>query len=350
VADSGSGIVTQAGLGSADHAATDRSRDLIGLLSRRRAESGLSQAQVARLMQTSQSAVARLESGQRDVQLSTVARYAGALGLTLDLTEDTVSPAGAFAGPRHRDPPPSPAAAPPGREPDGVVPVAITEQPDPGHALTPRQRKVLRVIRESVQQRGYPPSMREIGEAVGLASTSSVSHQLAMLQRKGYLRRDVGRPRSGEVRPPGRPAARSVPEEPAAGLPGTGAPPQDTAFVPVLGRIAGGRPAPPGEPVLDVMPLPRQLVGEGSLFAVKVTGDSMINAAITDGDLAVIRPGSQPDDGDIVVADIDGVPTVRTLKRTQGHVWLLPHHPSYAPTYGDKIKIFGPVVSVLRKL
>ena len=121
-------------------------------------------------------------------------------------------------------------------------------------------------------------------------------------------------------------------------------------YVPVIEPIAGGAPMSPGESVKDIMPLPRQLVGESALFAIKVMGDSMINAAITDGDWVVVQPGSEARDGDVVVADIDGAPTVRTLRRTEGRVWLLPHHPSYALTDGDKVSILGRVVSVLRKL
>ena len=222
VDDSGSSSAADAGLDSADQtAAADRYRDLIGRLSRRRAESGLSQADVARLMQTSQSAVARLESGQHDAQLSTMTRYADALGLSLDFADGTVTSAGTAMEPQPQQPTLPAAGARPGRKPRGTVRVIpeTPEKPDPDHALTWRQRKILQVIRESVQQRGYPPSMREIGEAVGLASTSSVSHQLSMLQRKGYLHRDSSRPRSAEVRLPGRPAMSSGPEEPPAACP-----------------------------------------------------------------------------------------------------------------------------------
>jgi repressor LexA len=354
VADSGSSSAADADLDSADKAAAaDRSRDLIGRLSRRRAESGFSQAHVARLMQTSQSVVARLESGQHDAQLSTVTRYADALGVSLDFGEDTGTSADAATDPQPGQPARPSARARPGRKPKGSVPVVIPEipgKPDPDHVLTWRQRKVLQVIRESVQQRGYPPSMREIGEAVGLTSTSSVSYQLSTLQRKGYLRRDISRPRSVEVRLPGHPAMSPSREEPLPGFPAIDVLSQNPAYVPVIGRIAAGMPMSPGESVLEVMPLPRQLVGEGALFVVKVTGDSMINAAITDGDWVVVQPGFEARDGEVVVADIDGVPTVRTLKRTEGHVWLLPHHPSYAATAGDKVSILGRVVSVLRKL
>jgi repressor LexA len=330
-----------------------RNRDIIGRLSRRRAESGFSQAHVARLMQTSQSAVARLESGQHDAQLSTVARYAEALGLSLNFGEDTEPSAEAATDPQSRPPLPPAAWAGPGHKPKGVGP-AVTPQtpetpdkPEPDHVLTWRQRKVLQVIRESVQQRGYPPSMREIGDAVGLASTSSVSYQLSALQRKGYLHRDIGRARSVEVHLPGHPAMSPGPQTPPAGF---GLPSPDPIYVPVIGRTAARAPMPPGESWPEIVPLPRQLVGDGALFVVQITGDSMINAAITDGDWVVVQPGTEACDGDLVVADIDGVPTVRTLKRTEGHVWLLPHHPAYLPTAGDKISIHGRVVSVLRAL
>jgi repressor LexA len=327
-----------------------RNRDIIGRLSRRRAESGFSQAHVARLMQTSQSAVARLESGQHDAQLSTVARYAEALGLSLNFGEDTEPSAEAATDPQSRPPLPPAAWAGPGHKPKGVGPTVTPETPDkpePGHVLTWRQRKVLQVIRESVQQRGYPPSMREIGDAVGLASTSSVSYQLSALQRKGYLHRDIGRARSVEVHLPSHPAMSPGPQTPPAGF---GLPSQDPIYVPVIGRTAARAPMPPGGSWPEIVPLPRQLVGDGARFVVQITGDSMINAAIADGDWVVVQPGTEARDGDLVVADIDGVPTVRTLKRTEGHVWLLPHHPAYLPTAGDTISIHGRVVSVLRAL
>ena len=176
----------------------------------------------------------------------------------------------------------------PGRKPKGSVPVIIPDtpdRPDPDHVLTWRQRKVLQVIRESVQKRGYPPSMREIGEAVGLTSTSSVSYQLSTLQKKGYLHRDVGRPRTVEVRLPGHPAVRPEPgrEEEAADIPGIDIPSQEAIYVPLVGRIAAGGPILAEQSVEDVFPLPRQLVGDGTLFLLKVAGDSMMNAAITDG-------------------------------------------------------------------
>src|SRR6266705_2787333 len=164
----------------------------------------------------------------------------------------------------------------PGRKPRGSVPAPVPDlpdQPDPDHVLTWRQRRVLQVIRESVQRRGYPPSMREIGEAVGLTSTSSVSYQLSTLQSKGYLRRDHNRPRAVEVRLPGHPAVRPEPGfEDDSAMDITS---QEAAYVPVVGRIAAGGPILAAESIEDIFPLPRQLVGEGTLFLLKVVGDSM---------------------------------------------------------------------------
>jgi len=246
----------------------------------------------------------------------------------------------------------------PGRKPKGSVPVVIPEtpdKPDPDHVLTWRQRKVLQVIRDSVQKRGYPPSMREIGEAVGLTSTSSVSYQLSTLQRKGYLHRDVGRPRTVEVRLPGHPAVR--PEQavngsadPEIAADGMDIASQEATYVPLVGRIAAGVPITADQQVEDIFPLPRQLVGEGSLFMLKVAGDSMINAAIADGDWVVIRQQEDAENGEIVAAMIDGEATVKTLKQSDGHVWLMPHNPAFTPILGDDSVILGKVVAVLRRV
>jgi repressor LexA len=242
----------------------------------------------------------------------------------------------------------------PGRKPKGSVPAVVIdtpEQPDPDHVLTWRQRKVLQVIRESVQQRGYPPSMREIGEAVGLTSTSSVSYQLSTLQSKGYLRRDAGRPRTVEVRLPGHSPVRPDHEpEAAAEMRGGDIPSQAAIYVPLVGRIAAGGPILAEESVEDVFPLPKQIVGEGTLFLLKVTGDSMINAAIADGDWVVVRQQQVAENGDIVAAMIDGEATVKTFKRSDGHVWLMPHNPAYTPIPGETATILGRVVAVLRRV
>jgi repressor LexA len=212
--------------------------------------------------------------------------------------------------------------------------------------LTQRQRMVLEVIRDSVQRRGYPPSMREIGEAVGLTSTSSVSHQLRALQRKGFLRRDPNRPRAVEVRVPGTTPVVTEADSYEAETSERPAP----AYVPLVGRIAAGGPILAEEAVEDVFTLPKQLVGEGTHFLLKVSGDSMIEAAIADGDWVVVRQQPVAEQGDIVAAMIDGEATVKTFKRKDGHIWLMPANPAYEPIPGDEASVLGRVVAVLRKM
>ncbi|GBG35796.1 transcriptional repressor LexA [Mycobacterium montefiorense] len=212
-------------------------------------------------------------------------------------------------------------------------------------SLTQRQRTILNVIRQSVTTRGYPPSIREIGDAVGLTSTSSVAHQLRTLERKGFLRRDPNRPRAVDVRG----ADDLVAAAPATEVAGSDALPEPT-FVPVLGRIAAGGPILAEEAVEDVFPLPRELVGEGTLFLLKVVGDSMIEAAICDGDWVVVRQQNVADNGDIVAAMIDGEATVKTFKRAGGQVWLMPHNPAFDPIPGNDATVLGKVVTVIRKV
>lgn len=212
-------------------------------------------------------------------------------------------------------------------------------------SLTERQRTILNVIRASVTSRGYPPSIREIGDAVGLTSTSSVAHQLRTLERKGYLRRDPNRPRAVDVR--GADDATAV--APATEMTGSDALPEPT-FVPVLGRIAAGGPILAEEAVEDVFPLPRELVGEGTLFLLKVVGDSMIEAAICDGDWVVVRQQHVAENGDIVAALLDGEATVKTFKRAGGQIWLMPHNPAFDPIPGNDATVLGKVVTVIRKI
>ena len=237
--------------------------------------------------------------------------------------------------------------------------MGVTELPDrdKGDGLTVRQRRVLEVIRNSVDRRGYPPSMREIGEAVGLASPSSVSHQLAALERKGYLRRDPNRPRALEVVSPDASAERVGRRRSGAEAPeqhdvetGSGDARPEASYVPVLGKIAAGVPITAEEVVEDVFPLPRQIVGEGQLFLLKVQGDSMVDAAICDGDWVVVRQQPNAENGDIVAAMLDNEATVKTFKRKDGHVWLLPHNPAYDPIDGDDATILGKVTAVLRRV
>jgi repressor LexA len=218
-----------------------------------------------------------------------------------------------------------------------------------GDGLTQRQRRVLEVIRDSIQRRGYPPSVREIGEAVGLSSASSVAHQLSVLQKKGWLRRDPNRPRALDVRlPEDSPHALPVAAEAISGAGHVQA--SAPTYVPLVGRIAAGGPVLAEQAVEDVFPLPRELVGEGTLFMLKVVGDSMIEAAICDGDWVVVRQQPTAENGEIVAAMIDGEATVKTYKRRDGHVWLLPHNPAYEPIPGDDATVLGRVVSVLRRI
>jgi repressor LexA len=220
---------------------------------------------------------------------------------------------------------------------------AFPDRGEAGDGLTQRQRRVLEVIRDSIERRGYPPSVREIGEAVGLSSASSVAHQLSVLQKKGWLRRDPNRPRALDVRLPGE-----VPQAVPTGRGNEQLPP--ATYVPVVGRIAAGGPVLAEQAVEDVFPLPRELVGEGTLFTLKVAGDSMVEAAICDGDWVVVRQQPTAENGEIVAAMIDGEATVKTYKRRDGHVWLLPHNAAYEPIPGDEATILGRVVSVLRRV
>jgi repressor LexA len=248
-----------------------------------------------------------------------------------------------------------------GRPKADVHELPESESPD---GLTVRQRRVLETIRDSIERRGYPPSMREIGEAAGLASPSSVSHQLRALEAKGFLRRDPNRPRAIEVMSPETPVrgATSVHSGDAPGrtLVSLSAPSVDetgigderpeASYVPVVGRIAAGGPILAEQAVEDVFPLPRQLVGEGNLFLLNVVGDSMVDAAICDGDWVVVRQQPVAENGDIVAAMLDGEATVKTFRRRDGHVWLIPHNDQYEPILGDDATILGRVTTVLRKL
>lgn len=219
--------------------------------------------------------------------------------------------------------------------------------------LTDRQRRIMQVIEESVRLHGYPPTLREIGDATGLASTSSVSHQLVSLQKKGYVSRGPGRPRSAVVRPVAGPEPASSPE-PDHHYRDLAA--HKVTPVPLVGRIAAGPQILADQIIEDIFPLPQRLVGDGDLIMLNVVGDSMINAAIADGDWVVVRRESDVENGDIVAAMIesdtsaDGEATVKTFKRSDGHVWLIPHNPLYTPILGDTATIIGKVVAVLRRV
>jgi repressor LexA len=223
------------------------------------------------------------------------------------------------------------AAGRPGR------PAGVQDTPE---GLTDRQAAIVTFIEREVSRQGYPPSMREIGKAVKLASTSSVAHQLVALERKGVLYRDPHRPRAYRVRTKWTADFPEVPSQAAS----------DMAYVPLVGRIAAGAPILAEEAIEDVYPLPRQLVGEGQLFALKVVGDSMIEAAICEGDVVTVRRQDSADHGDIVAALLDGEATVKRLRREKGRVWLMPHNSSYQPIPGDDATILGKVVAVLRAI
>ena len=232
--------------------------------------------------------------------------------------------------------------------------------PQQAKPLTPRQRKILEAISSSIATHGYPPSMREIGDLVGLSSLSSVNHQLTRLETLGLIRRDPKRPRAIEVL-----CDMPLPQD---GIPTFGAGSssdqakadvvelfpasenEDTARVPLVGSIAAGVPITAEQHVEDVIPLPRQLVGQGQLFMLKVRGDSMVEAAICDGDWVVVRQQNTANNGDIVAALLDEEATVKTFRQRDGHTWLLPQNRQYEPILGDYATIMGKVVSVLRSI
>lgn len=197
--------------------------------------------------------------------------------------------------------------------------------------LTNRQRRIVRFVMEFFGGNGYGPSYREIAEAVGLSTTSSVSYQVEQLVKKGLLHRDPKRSR-------------------------TVVPGQRMTLVPFAGQIAAGYPILAEELISEYYLLPRRMVGEGDLIMLKVKGDSMIDSAIADGDFVVVRRQVEASDGEIVAAMIqneksgDFEATVKTLKRVDGHVWLIPHNPAFQPFMADDAAIIGKVVTVLRRL
>jgi repressor LexA len=227
----------------------------------------------------------------------------------------------------------------------------LAEPPEPdGEDMPERRRAVLRAVRDLTRRNGYPPSLREIGEAAGLASTSSVSYQMNVLQKQGYISREAGQPRTAIVRtsadtPAGDEADRDAEAGGAA-----------VTRVPFAGRVAAGIPILPAGEDEDAITLPRQLVGHGDLIMLTVAGDSMIGAAIADGDWVVVRRKSDIENGDIVAALIvnettgDSEATVKTFRKRDGQVWLMPHNPAFTPIPGDNADLVGKVVAVLRRV
>lgn len=203
--------------------------------------------------------------------------------------------------------------------------------------LSARQLTILEFIKSTSESQGYAPSMREIGDAAGLNSPASVKYQLDILVEKGFIRRDADRGRAMEV---------VLPDH----LSGESAHTDKTRFIPLVGSIAAGVPITADQQVEETLPLPESLVGKGDLFMLKVKGESMINAAICDGDYVVIRQQKDANNGEIVAAMIDGEATVKTFSRKGGHIWLLPANDDFAPIDGDTCEILGKVTAVLRSI
>lgn len=221
--------------------------------------------------------------------------------------------------------------------------MAIHSNRDPRKVLTEKQLAILEFIAREVETQGYPPSMREIGDAVGLASLSSVTHQLGRLELAGFIRRDPKRPRALEVLTELASTHEAVHQSEHHQ-------PAETAFVPLVGQIAAGTPITADQHVDDVVPLPRHLVGDGNLFMLKVVGDSMIDAAICDGDFVVVREQQTAENGDMVAAMLDGEATVKVFRQRDGHTWLLPRNSAFEPILGDYADVLGKVVAVFRSV
>ena len=222
--------------------------------------------------------------------------------------------------------------------------------------LTDRQRKIMEAIQQCLEEHGFPPSFREIGEAVGLRSPSSVKHQLRTLEMKGLIRISANKGRAieviGDFLQKNKEKAKAILRDQHA---------IDVSMynseslinshdVPLVGRIAAGVPITAEQHVEDVMRLPERLTGNGNLFMLEVHGDSMIDAAICDGDYVVVREQNEATNGDIVAALLDNEATVKTFRKENGHVWLMPHNPAYSPIDGSHAKIMGKVVTILRKI
>lgn len=199
--------------------------------------------------------------------------------------------------------------------------------------LSPRQVKILTAIQEGIQNNGYPPSIREIGAEAGLTSSASVQYQLKALEEAGFIRRSASLGRAIEV----------VDTE-------SNVIADRSRQVPLVGRIAAGGPILAEQHIEETYNLPESIVGSGELFMLKVVGDSMIDAAICDGDYVVVRSQPTCEKGEIVAAMIDGEATVKTFTRKDGHIWLMPANPAFQPINGDQCAILGKVTAVLRSI
>ena len=222
-------------------------------------------------------------------------------------------------------------------------------------AISERHRAILRVINDKLTSSGFPPSVREIASAVGLASPSTVKHHLDALESSGYLAREPGaaRPRPRQTRRGARSASpclvRPRPPIVPIEIPMSHVEEEGSA-IPLVGRIAAGSPITAEQHIEEVFRLPTSMTGHGDLFMLEVSGQSMIDAGIFDGDYVVIRAQNDASNGEFVAAMIDGEATVKELSITDGHVWLLPHNKDYSPIPGDEATILGKVVTVIRSL
>lgn len=204
--------------------------------------------------------------------------------------------------------------------------------------LSETQKRILDFIRTSLHENGYPPSMRQIGAAAGLKSLSSISYQLTKLENAGHIRREAGKPRALEIINEQQETNQQTPHS------------EETKLVPLVGQIAAGTPITAEQHIDEILPLPKQLVGSGTLFMLKVVGDSMIDAAICDGDYVVVREQKEATNGDIVAALLDDEATVKVFRKRDGHTWLLPQNTAYEPILGDHASILGKIVAVLRSI
>lgn len=202
-----------------------------------------------------------------------------------------------------------------------------------GKGLTKRQREILTYVLDSMQQRGYPPSVREIGTALGLTSSSTVHSHLAALEKKGFIHRDPSKPRAIEILKDG-----------------ASQPPKRVVNVPVLGRIAAGQPILAEENVEDVFPLPRDFVREDASFILRVRGDSMIDAGIYDGDYLVVRQQATANNGEIVAAMIGDEATVKRFYRERDHIRLQPENSGMSPIIARDVTVLGKAVALIRRL
>lgn len=216
--------------------------------------------------------------------------------------------------------------------------------------LRPRARSIFEAVCAGIRAQGYPPSVREIAAAVGLSSSSTVKYHLDNLVSQGFLVRAAGRSRALEVNPQfsAFSASELTPESSPSQL--GEVTPLNHHAIPLVGQIAAGTPIDAQQDIEDVFTIPTRFTGDGELFMLKVHGDSMIEAAICDGDWVVVRRQNVAELGEIVAAMIDGEATVKTLARREGHIWLLPHNPAFEPIPGDNATILGKVVTVLRAL